>query len=290
MLQGFRDTTKATNDPAHWKSAHHASEISAFRLALPLEVLRMVKSTIVPTMSTTNDESTRDTFIGSPWVWQKKLLFHYVGQDTVLAERMNFVETCKQKPHESIAEFEARCKYHGSKCEYNKMVDPGQALIRDRFVTGINDKLRAELLRHRKDDGTVVSLTEVVNKARAWEAANNTNTRVMEAQNTDEQVNYTSTKWKQQLKKEQLCDRKEVHNEQTCPAGRSGVYCRNCYGANHFAIVCRSPKDRFKRQWMAKTQRDRQDNSQIIALDNSSDIEEEEQLSYYVSLWKVNMN
>ena len=107
MLQGFRDTTKATNDPGHWKSAHHASEISAFRLTFPLDVLKMVKSTIVPTMSTTNDESTTDTFIGSPWVWQKKLLFHYVGQDTVLAERMNFVETCKQKPHESIAKFEA---------------------------------------------------------------------------------------------------------------------------------------------------------------------------------------
>ena len=74
---------------------------------------------------------------------------------------MNFVETCKQKPHESIAEFEARCTYHGSKCEYNKMVNPEQELIRDRFVTGIyNDKLRAELLRHKKDDGTVVSLTD----------------------------------------------------------------------------------------------------------------------------------
>ena len=114
VLQGFRDTAKPTNDPDHWKSAHHASEISAFRLALPLDVLRMVKSTIVPTMSTTIDESTRDTFIGNPWVWQKKLLFHYVGQDTVLADGMNFVETFKQKPHESIAMFEARCKYHGS--------------------------------------------------------------------------------------------------------------------------------------------------------------------------------
>ena len=30
--QGFRDTAKPTTDPAHWKSAHHASEINAFRL------------------------------------------------------------------------------------------------------------------------------------------------------------------------------------------------------------------------------------------------------------------
>ena len=169
------------------------------------------------------------------------------------------------------------------------MVNPEQELIRDRFVTGIyNDKLRAELLRHKKDDGTVVSLTEVVNKAKAWETANNINTKVMEAKHTEEQVNYTSIKKQQksderQSKKEQLCGycgRKEIH-KQTCPAGKPGVYCRNCYGANHFAVVCRSPKDRFKRQWMAKTRRDRQVNSQINVLDNSSDIEEEEQLNYY---------
>ena len=139
ILQGFRDTAKATNDPSHWKRAHYAMEISAFRLALPLDVLRMVKSTIVPTITTTSGENDEDTFIGNPWVWQSKLLLHYAGEDTVLAERMNFIETCKQKPHESIAEFESRCKYHGSKCEYNKMTNPEQELIRDRLVTGIHN-------------------------------------------------------------------------------------------------------------------------------------------------------
>jgi hypothetical protein len=71
------------------------------------------------------------------------------------------------------------------------MTNPEQELIRNRFVTGIhNDKLRAELLRHKKDDGTVVTLAEVINKAKAWEASNNINTKVMELQHTDEQVNY----------------------------------------------------------------------------------------------------
>ncbi len=263
------------------------------RLALPLDVLRMVKSTIVPTMTTTSGENDEDTFVGNPWVWQRKLLFHYAGQDTVLAERMSFIETCRQKPHESIAEFESRCKYHGSKCEYNKMANPEQELIRDRFVTGIyNDKLRAELLRHKKDDGTVVTLAEVANRAKAWEAANNINVKVMESQHTDEQVNYTSRYQqskglsdKQKLKKEQMCGYcggKEVHNRRTCPAGKPGVCCRNCYGANHFAIVCRSSKDRFKRQWLSKIQNDRQVKGQVNALDNSaSDSDEGEQLNYY---------
>ena len=60
------------------------------------------------------------------------------------------------------------------------------------------------------------------------------------------------------------------------------MYGRNCYGANHFAIVCQSPKDHFKRQWMAETPRARQVNGQINVLDNPSDVEEEEQLNYYV--------
>ena len=68
---------------------------------------------------------------------------------------MTFMETCKQKANERIAGFESRCKYPSSKCEYSKMENP-EELIRDRFVTGIfDDKLRAELLRHKKDDGTV---------------------------------------------------------------------------------------------------------------------------------------
>ena len=66
---------------------------------------------------------------------------------------------------------------------------PEEELIRDRFVTGIrDDKLRAELLRHKKDDGSVFTLTEVVNRAQAWEAAMLTNANVLESQSTDEQV------------------------------------------------------------------------------------------------------
>lgn len=107
-------------DPAHWESVHHASEISAFRLALPLDALKMVKSSIVPMVATTSDKNNGNTSIGNPWIWQRKLLSHFAGQDILLAERINFMKTCKQKLQESVAEFEARCKYHGSKCEYNK--------------------------------------------------------------------------------------------------------------------------------------------------------------------------
>ena len=51
ILQDWRDTTKPQSDCKHWQEEHYAPEISAFRLVLPLDVLRMVKSTIIPTMS-----------------------------------------------------------------------------------------------------------------------------------------------------------------------------------------------------------------------------------------------
>ena len=189
-LQEWRDTTKLQSDNAHWKKDNYDLEVSAFRLALPINVWRTVKSTIVPTM--TNDD-VADTSIKHPWVWQKKLLQHYSGKDTVLSNRMTFMETCRQKASESVADFEARCKYLGSKCEYNKMKNAEQELIRDRFVTGIfDDKLRAELLRHKKEDGTVFTLEDVINKAKAWEAASKTNTQVIESHHTEEQVNFTS--------------------------------------------------------------------------------------------------
>ena len=265
-LQDWRDLTKDTSDKDHWKDDCYGLEISAFRLALPLTVWRTVKSTVVPTMTNDDNENTSSK---RPWVWQKKLLAHYSGQDTVLSNRMTFMETCKQKGNESIADFEARCKYLGSKCEYDKMTNPEQELIRDRFVTGVHDdKLCAELLRHKKDDGSVYKLSDVINKAKAWEAANKTNTQVMESQHTEEQVNYTAqinnrVKCSANYVRNRsgathvhnrkaiscgYCGAPEMHPRKICPAAKPGVLCRNCYGDNHFASVCRNPKDKFKQK------------------------------------------
>ena len=110
-------------------------EISAFHLVLPLNVWRTVKSTVDLTMTYDDNENTSSKH---PWVCEKKVLQDYSGQDIVLSNHMTFMETCKQKANESIAEFESRCKYLGSKCEYSKMENP-EELTWDRFVTGIFD-------------------------------------------------------------------------------------------------------------------------------------------------------
>ena len=301
VLQGWRDTSKPLSDHAHWTKEHHAKELSAFRLGLPPDVLRNVKTTIVPTMGTDPKAADADeSYSGFPWVWQKLVLRHYSGQDTVLAERMTFLDTCKQRPQESIAEFEARCKYHGLRCEYRSMTNPEEELIRDRFVTGVrDDKLRAELLRHKKDDGSTFTLMEVVNKAKAWESAMMTNARVMEAKLTEEQVHYSSSAASAKSRSSGrnhgngagrhsqdsshgagrhahdpgcgYCGAPERHSRKHCPASRPGVVCANCGGRNHFAEVCRSSKDKYRRSTKQPTRPVHALHHRISADDESGD-------------------
>ena len=196
VLQGWRDTSKPASHHDHWNTDKYAVEISALRFGMPPKVLRNVKSTVVSTMGTDpNDAGADKEYSGYPWVWQNFILSHYSGQDTVLTERITFLDTCKQRLHESAVELRLAANTMGkARCECRHMANPEEELIRDRFVTGIrDDKLHAELLRHKKDDGSVFTLTAVVNRAKAWEATMLTNAKVMEAQSTDEQVHYSSS-------------------------------------------------------------------------------------------------
>jgi transposase InsO family protein len=307
LLQGWRDASKKAE--AQWIEAHYAQEISAFRLAMPLNVLKMIKSTIVPMLEKEKKADHMKKYIVYPWVWENHLLAHYGSQDTVLADRMTFMETCKQRKEESITDFEARCKYHGSKCEYSSMKDVEQELIRDRFATGVlDDKLRADLLRHKNEDGSIVTLAAVVTKARAWEAANMTNQKVIEALRTEEQVNYTShysharQDGRRQRGKPQgsrhtgrypskpsdrkkycgYCGEDGQHTAKTCPAAKPGLHCYKCYGDNHFANVCRNEKDKFKRQWLQS--RNKNDEAHALEEEEREDTDSDDGCYYQYAL------
>ena len=95
---------------------------------MPPEVIRNVKSTVVPTMGTNPSDANADKqYSRYLRVWQNFIFLHYCGQDTVLAERNTFLDTCKQWLHESVAEFEAHCKCYGLWCEYRRMANPEKA-------------------------------------------------------------------------------------------------------------------------------------------------------------------
>ena len=59
-LQGWRETSKPASDHSHGNTDKYAVDISALRLGMPPEVLRNVKSTLVPTIGTDPDDADAD--------------------------------------------------------------------------------------------------------------------------------------------------------------------------------------------------------------------------------------
>lgn len=238
LQRKWRDASKSPTTPEHWVPEKAQSEIAAFFLALPDDVLEIFDTTILPKMTTEEKKQ--------PWTYQQRLEGHFVGQDNVMPQRLAFFN-CTQKPNESVTDFETRIRSIAQKSKYSEMTDPLQELMRDRLCTGVHNKdLRELLLHHYKEDGkTPYTFDEQLARAKSWEAAHNTNLAIMHSTNPnlEEQVNQLATKptpprrgncgWCGGLR----------HPRKDCPATKPGTYCTNCYMTeNHLAKVCRSPR------------------------------------------------
>ena len=137
------------------------------------------------------------------------------------------------------------------------MNDPLNQLMRDRLCTGVqNTDLRELLLHHFKEDGkTPYTFEEQLAKAKAWEAAHNTNIIIMQSSTkTDEQVNYTSQHgqpsqrpvWSGNCGNCSWCAGPR-HRRNDCPANRPSTYCSNCgMRGNHFTKACKATRNRYK--------------------------------------------
>jgi hypothetical protein len=66
MLQGWRDPSK--QDETQWVEKHYAEELCAFRLALPMDVLKIVRSTIVSMLNKEKKGDHMTKYIAYPWV------------------------------------------------------------------------------------------------------------------------------------------------------------------------------------------------------------------------------
>lgn len=244
----WRDTSKDGADPEHWITEYYKCEIAAFYLALPDDVLTVFDTTILPKMTTTEQKQ--------PWSYQDKLEQHFAGQDDVMPQRLAFFN-CTQGLTETITDFETRIRSIARKTRYAEMKDPLHELMRDRLCTGVHNKdLRQLLLRHYKNTESQSPYTfdEQLAKAKAWEAAHNTNVAIMQTstQKSEEQVNYAGQARGQTAPaaaRPKFCGwcGGPRHSRKECPATRPGSYCTNCYMTeNHLAKMCRSSKDKFK--------------------------------------------
>ena len=248
LQRAWRDASKCPTTPDHWVAEKAQSEIAAFFLALPDDVLEVFYTTIIVKMTTMEEKQ--------PWIYQQRLEDHFVGHDNVMPQRLAFFN-CTQKPDESVTDFETQIRSTAQKSRYSEMTDPLQELMRDRLCMGVHNKdLRELLLHHYKEDGkTPYTFDEELARAKSWEAAHNTNIAIMHSVNLklEEQVNQSTKKSIQSPRGKCGWCGGPRHSRKDCPATRPGTYCTNCYMTeNHLAKVCRSPKDKFKSEFEKK--------------------------------------
>ena len=165
-----------------------------------------------------------------------------------------------QNENESIASWETRVRNQAAQCEYEDYADE---LMRDQFIAGLmSDALRVKLIekghKHRDTAQTKVTLREVVEVAKTFEATVFANQLMKTARNTQqEQVNFTSKSTgvnpRQNLKPTQQFSQcfwfggnHQQPRQQHCLA--FGKRCGK-FGINgHFARVCRGGAGRQGRQ------------------------------------------
>ena len=119
---------------------------------------------------------------------------YYGASIGVSGERQKFLRLL-QNENESISSWETRVRNQSAQCEYENFADE---LTRDQFIAGLtSEALRVKLIgkghRHRDTAQTKVTLREVVEVAKAFEATTFANKLMKTARNTqEEEVNFTS--------------------------------------------------------------------------------------------------
>ena len=144
---------------------------------------------------------------------------YYGASIGVSGERQKFLRLIQQEG-EGIGAWESRIRNQAAQCEYENFEDE---LMRDQFIAGLaSEQLRVKLIgkghRHRDGEQSKVSLREVVEIAKSFEATTVTNKLMKDARDSQqEQVNYS---YKQQKKSVDHDRRGFVTPQQTWQQGR----------------------------------------------------------------------
>ncbi len=165
---------------------------------------------------------------------------YYGASIGVAGERQKFLRLF-QKENDSIGVWESQVRNQGAQCEYESFADE---IMRDQFIAGlVSESLRVKLIgkghRHRESPYAKVTLREVVEIAKVFEATTLTNQLMKTARGSQEQVNYNN-RIKDQVKQAnrdeeqktptQLCswclNNHRQPRQQHCPAYNKK--CNNC--------------------------------------------------------------
>ena len=196
----------------------------------------------------------------------------------VSGERQKFLRLL-QNENESIASWETRIRNQAAQCEYEDFADE---LMRDQFIAGLtSDALRVKLIgkghKHKDTAQTKVTLREVVEIAKTFEATMVANQLMKTARDTQQeqvntqQVNFTSKSTSVNPRPEQQVSQcfwcggnHQQPRQRHCPA--FGKRCAKCGITGHFARVCRGgPRRRPGRQQQSNFVDDDNDQEAFVA-------------------------
>lgn len=212
---------------------------------------------------------------------------YYGASIGISGERQKFLRLL-QHEGESIGAWESRVRNHGAQCEYEAFADE---LMRDQFIAGlVSEPLRVKLIgkghRHREGSQAKVSLREVVEVAKAFEATTFTNQLMKTARGTQEQVNYNnktrqnhadhdgeqSSQSTQSQKGSLPCfwcnGNHRQPRQQYCPAFKKT--CNTCGTIGHFARACRKRTGNRGRQQQQSNQIQDEQEEELFATDNGN--------------------
>ena len=233
VLQNWFDPSKDT-EAAKWTKPDKA--MACLRAALSPAARAVYKYSL----GLTEDDQKK------PHMVLNALREYYGASIGVSGERQKFLRLL-QNENESIASWETRVRNQSAQCEYENFADE---LTRDQFIAGLtSEALRVKLIgkghRHRDTAQTKVTLREVVEVAKAFEATTFANKLMKTARNTqEEQVNFTSKSTSTSQgsgSTPPLCywcrGSHQQPRQQHCPA--FGKRCNRCGITGHFARACR---------------------------------------------------
>ena len=192
-----------------------------------------------------------------PHVVLRALREYYGTSIGVSGEWQKFLRLLQQDG-ESISSWESRIPNQSAQCEYESFEDE---LMGDQFMAGLtSEQLRVK--EHKDSEPAKVSLREVVEVAKTFEATTVTNQLMKTVRKTQEyeQVNYSNYSTRQkQISRDPCywCNSKHKQPRQKfCPA--CSKRCNKCGTLGHFARVCRSSGNSESRKIYLPSQQQRQ--------------------------------